>query len=289
MTFNFVEFKKLAKDNDSFSLALEYLKSKLAQAQTQEEKDQIFQSGSQDHTEEGESVGDIYNMVHYAVMLGSLELLQLLLDNGSAKFINDKAGVEGNTPLHIAAMLGKSEIVDTLLENGADSKIHDNNNRSVISKAARYAHTHIVSKLLSLEGVSVTENDKYNISPFHCAARSGNVNMMEMLLKQDPTIDINAEDNSGWTPLHYAASSNSKNAVEFLLSNGRLNSINTSSKHDITPLCISIAIGNIDVVKLLKEKGGDFIANIFGSKQTRLHIAAASGNKEIIEFVLEQI
>mmetsp|Transcript_9926 Transcript_9926/g.34606 ORF Transcript_9926/g.34606 Transcript_9926/m.34606 type:complete len:351 (+) Transcript_9926:96-1148(+) len=65
--------------------------------------------------------------LHYAAGVGSVQVVQLLLDAGAKVDCADK---DGYTPLHIAAGYMHAEIVNLLLNAGADAELEDNSGRS---------------------------------------------------------------------------------------------------------------------------------------------------------------
>ncbi len=60
-------------------------------------------------------------LLHQACYLGCAEHVQLLLDNGYLKHINDKDRM-GHMPLHIASLTAEAQCMQVLLQNGASVK-----------------------------------------------------------------------------------------------------------------------------------------------------------------------
>lgn len=61
--------------------------------------------------------------LHCACMAGSLDCVELLLDNGAR--VNCKT-IDGVTPLHTASWLGLTAIIQRLMLHGADAQARDN-------------------------------------------------------------------------------------------------------------------------------------------------------------------
>jgi ankyrin repeat protein len=61
-------------------------------------------------------------------------------------------------------------------------------------------------------------NRRTRITPLHCAASTGNVEIGELLLQKGAEID--AIDDEDRTPLHYAAKADKREFSEFLINNG---------------------------------------------------------------------
>jgi len=92
--------------------------------------------------------------LHYAVILGRKEIIQIFLNNGANPNIKDN---NGGTPLHYAAIVGIKKIdrffslfydnktmVQILLDNGANPNIEDNYRNIPRDYAEKYNHDMIV-------------------------------------------------------------------------------------------------------------------------------------------------
>ncbi|KAJ1483615.1 ankyrin repeat-containing domain protein [Baffinella frigidus] len=84
----------------------------------------LLAAGLEEELEEGATMLTNFEEdtpLHMAVLSASLEVVQALADDRSAKAVN----VEGFTPLHYAAGEGYADIVGFLLECGADASARD--------------------------------------------------------------------------------------------------------------------------------------------------------------------
>ena len=171
-----------------------------------------------------------------------------------------------------------------------------------------------VERLLQ-RGVDINTSNIDGLTALHQACIDNNQSMVEFLLNR--SADINCQDNEGWTPLHAAASCGNFEIVEYLLSRGAI--VDVCNNEGELP--IDIAEGE-DILSLLendmRKKGIDDqqarniehhlmlkhaqdLLNInpkINSKSsssetvvhqrtgaTALHVAAAKGYLDVIEFV----
>lgn len=80
--------------------------------------------------------GDNRTSLHEAAALGSVDLVQLLLDGGAD--INATTSDENQTPLHWAEKVGQQKTADLLIQNGADITVRDKNGKTPLELAPSY-------------------------------------------------------------------------------------------------------------------------------------------------------
>ena len=111
--------------------------------------------------------------------------------------------------------------------------------------------------LLLLEsGANPGVADDQGETPLHLAARKGHTGsrLLERMLKF-PGLDLNAKDGErGWTALHGAAQRGRADIVQLLLDAGA--EVNPLDDSGCTPLDLARRKHRIDVMKLLRERGG---------------------------------
>ena len=100
-----------------------------------------------------------------------------------------------------------------------------------------------------------------------------------LLLKEDPTIDVNAQDVDGMTALHYAVMHEKEEVVKALLGHKDINP-SLMNKQGQTPLDIALAANHTAIIKMFPEPprrkedvNGDGVVNI----QDLVAVAAAFG------------
>ncbi len=89
----------------------------------------------------------------------------------------------------------------------------------------------------------------------HDAAKKGDLDKVKSLLKANPDLVFNKDDNDdGLTPLHMAAIAGYKEVAELLLASKA--DVNAKGKNGWTPLHAAELMGHEDVAELLRQHGG---------------------------------
>jgi ankyrin repeat protein len=121
------------------------------------------------------------------------------------------------------------------------------------------------------------------------AAAIGDVERLRGLLADDSSL-VNAWSEDGFTPLHFAAFFGHPTAARLLIERGaelEARSTNREFAFDATPLHSASAAGQRDVCEALLDAGADVNAVQHGG-YTALLDAAANGNTELVDFLLER-
>jgi len=178
--------------------------------------------------------------------------------------------------LHQAAADGDIEQVKSLISKGADVNEKDPGGKTALHCASEKGHTE-VAKLLISQGAYVNAIG-WKMTPLHFAAMSGDKKTVELLLSKGA--DINAKDRYGRTPLFEAMKSSAagcKEVVKFLVSKG--------SK--VPEFHLAAYLGDTEKLKKCLQDGMDI-----NSQEdfccTALHLAANSGKKDIVEFLISK-
>eukprot|EP01111_Echinosteliopsis_oligospora_P011001 TRINITY_DN3525_c0_g1_i1.p1 TRINITY_DN3525_c0_g1~~TRINITY_DN3525_c0_g1_i1.p1 ORF type:complete len:328 (+),score=67.78 TRINITY_DN3525_c0_g1_i1:65-1048(+) len=175
-------------------------------------------------------------------------------------FTQDKAGV---SPLHLAVSRGKEEAVEILLKAGCDPNVKDKKPQirlTPIQLAVRSPKPSIkIIESLIQAGADVNSEATDKTTPLFIAVRSGNVDVVQLLLKHGANINI--QDNpptSGWTAYRVT-----------------------------TPLHIAVSAGNEELVKILISHGGNPNLQLMDDVgETLLHVAALMHRKSIAELLI---
>ncbi|KJE90696.1 hypothetical protein, variant [Capsaspora owczarzaki ATCC 30864] len=121
----------------------------------------------------------------------------------------------------------------------------------------------------------LTTKDEDDRQPLHWACSGSHPEIVEFILAQQPPVDVNAADDSGWTPLHIAASVGNEGIVRQLLVKHANPTNTTDSKQ--TPLHYAASKNHLPVSKLLLEHGADANARD-NTGASPLHRAAIKGH-----------
>jgi ankyrin repeat protein len=116
-----------------------------------------------------------------------------------------------------------------------------------------------------------------------CAA--GLADIVQRLVQENPS-RVNERSHDGWTPLHLAAFFGHSEIARILLDGGAAMLTISKNNEANLPINAAAAGGRNSVVKLLVERGCPPDARSSDQGYTALHLAANSGNVELIEFLL---
>lgn len=124
----------------------------------------------------------------------------------------------------------------------------------------------------------------------HVACRAGDLDAVEVLLTQAPSIDMNRCDGDGRTPLFHAASKGRTAVVAALLAQGERVAVDLPSpRTGATALIGAAGSGHTDVVKLLLADGRADPCSIGLRKRGALHGAALYGHAAVARLLIDDV
>jgi ankyrin repeat protein len=217
--------------------------------------------------------------LHMAVENGNIEITKQLLDHGANIEAQDNVG---NVPLHNAVYSGDEQIVNLLLTRGAEMEKKDHLGRTIAHMAVETGHVDLFLSLLARDA-DTRGVDIRGQTVTHYAAANG----LATIVDQDLD-DIEREDNFERTALHLAADAGHPEVVEVLLRAGA--NIEACSNSEQTPLYYAAIAGHASIVQQLIEAGANLKArDKYGA--SILFAAATSGEEaeEAVELLLEGI
>mmetsp|Transcript_10835 Transcript_10835/g.16142 ORF Transcript_10835/g.16142 Transcript_10835/m.16142 type:complete len:325 (-) Transcript_10835:105-1079(-) len=120
-------------------------------------------------------------------------------------------------------------------------------------------------------------------TPFHEAARIGNVDMVTDLVENGA--DVDAKDEKDRTPLHFASRNGHLAVVKFFVIEAKANA-EAKDKWDRTPLHLASRNDHLAVVKFLvmEAKANVEARNNYG--ETPLHWASESGQLAVVKYLM---
>lgn len=131
--------------------------------------------------------------------------------------------------------------------------------------------------------IDVTTKDKHGATLLHRKSSKGKLGSIQKLLDLDS--DIDAVDNSGWTALHYSIlAPNGIHVIKKLLDSGAKFLPDLKGK---TILHYAARTASSKVIKLLCEKGQEFVNQKDSMGMTPLHLAGFKGNAEAMRALLK--
>jgi len=184
-----------------------------------------------------------------AARAGFTKAADILIEHGGEI---EKATSRGFRPLMMAAMTGHLETTKFLVEKGADvngGPIHSNR-ISALGGACFNGHLEVVKWLLDNGATASSINFKNDLTS-NILLRQSHIEIFRLLLHK--RVDINAEDTDGTTALFSAVQHN-----------------------------------HVELLKILLELGADVMKIHPSSGASIFHVAALTGNRELLEMLTKK-
>ncbi|KAM3716378.1 Ankyrin repeat, PH and SEC7 domain containing protein secG [Dirofilaria immitis] len=259
--------------------------------------------------------------VHYAAASENVSLerceaiLHVLLKYGAKVNARD---IDGRTPILWAASYGNLEIVIILSKTGGDIYAVDRDQLGAIHCAASHGHAHIIeylintldpsiinlvdrngdtalfyavtlghyecARLLLLNGAEVNHQDRHLRCPSHCAAAKGQLRMLKLLKHFGGSYEI--QNRRGDLPIHEAIQAGAKDCVEYLLAS-HPSSANVANHEGRTGLHLAAASGNMEMVILLCGRNTDVNPLMLykDTLLTPLDLAIQKNHEMVVEYL----
>ncbi|KXJ77271.1 hypothetical protein RP20_CCG007969 [Aedes albopictus] len=243
-------------------------------------------------------------ILHYAVLSGNVELLNLLLDQ--CNDLNQR-DVYNLTPLDVACKLSNLEMIKTLTNAGARWYNNDlsqytwlflNNDHEAIIflKNNDLLNEKITRACINLF-LQYCDDDKEEIvefmlscvdftSLYATAAKYRRVHVLEYMIANDDRvkINVNRKNERGDAAIHVCCTSGYREIVQLLLAN--YGNVNLQDSEGNTPLHLAVRRGCIGNVKLLLDHDAKLdLENQMG--KTPLDLAVLLGNVRIVKLLLK--
>lgn len=140
--------------------------------------------------------------------------------NYAAVDSNDIEQVETQSPLHLIILNQKlttpekiNKMSDLLIQSPSlNINAKNSDGRTVLELATFYKADPEIIKFLISKGAQVKSEDRFNETPLHNAVRSGQIDIIKMLLAAGA--DKNWKNDAGLTPVDLARSPETKMALE---------------------------------------------------------------------------
>ena len=213
-------------------------------------------------------------ILNAAAVYGHREIVDALIEKGAK--INEKDR-NGNGALHVAAFLGRSEVVELLLEKGADVNVKNNQGETAVdSLGADWRTTQFIASLLQIQvdqpsiqagrAKSLKLLTRYGGKPGGGGGKpGGGGGLVETIRKQDleavkqalaKGADLEAPDPLlGVTPLNWASLLGNVEIARMLIEKGA--DINGRNRDGNQPLHNASFLGRAAIVELLLNNGAD--------------------------------
>jgi len=186
---------------------------------------------------------------HYAAQEGNLEIIDFLYKKKPS--LIESLTSTSATPLHIAAANGKLGAVKKFIELGvADFNATDINGWTVLHFAVQNNYPALIDFLLEKNPSLLNTPDIFKKTPLHIAVLSGNIKTVKKLVQFGA--NLNDKDINENNVLHCAAQEGNLDVIEFL---GRQNPslLKALNNNKLRPLNIAAATKNREVLKKFIE------------------------------------
>ncbi|XP_037903075.1 serine/threonine-protein phosphatase 6 regulatory ankyrin repeat subunit A isoform X2 [Hermetia illucens] len=215
------------------------------------------------------------------------DIVRILLENGADVSIQTKLTHE--TVFHYCAMTGNNDVLMEMITHMNPTDIQKALNRqssigwTPLLIACYRGHMELVNNLLA-NHARVDVFDTEGRSALHLAAEKGYLQVCDALLTNKAF--INSKSRVGRTALHLAAMNGYTHLVKFLIrDHNAVIDILTLKKQ--TPLHLAAASGQMEVCQLLLELGANIDAtDDLGQKP--IHVAAQNNYSEVAKLFLQQ-
>jgi ankyrin repeat protein len=133
----------------------------------------------------------------------------------------------------------------------------------------------------------VNAMDGHGFTPLDWAARTGQTEMIQELVREGADPDLPDDGPNGWVPLHHAVHKGQLGAVRALLAAGAHVDAGATRSNGITPLMLACSQGEPEIVDALLAAGADPHVTQRG-EETALTYAMTTGNRRVIQALLQK-
>lgn len=203
---------------------------------------------------ENPTLGSLQNPIYYASLLGLIDVLKWLEEQGLDCCCN---GGRFGFPLQAAVARNQLETVTHLLNRQVNVSQKGGQYGSAIVAAGAMSTPEITMLLLD-RNPDVTSTDTRGWTALHHASRRGSAKIVEKLQERGAPID--AVTDFGSTAISLACMKGNTDVVSFLLSKGA--DLNIADKGGEMPLHIAIASGHTDLACQLLDAGAPIDARV---------------------------
>lgn len=216
----------------------------------------------------------------WAIIIGDLEAFQRLMADRRALTLADEKGV---LPIHFAAEKRDPALVTTLIAAGADVRVRTKNGATPLHFAAGAGTLDVIDTLIA-SGADVSDADTQGDTPLHVAVERGQDGSCERLLSHEARVLL--ENGAGTTPIDLLVERMDPKRLELLL---RARRKEEGQKKPLRGglLLTALRSGYRDSAQLIVREGVDLKA-ADDKGNGPLHLAAAAGDLQLVRLLIEK-
>ena len=261
------------------------------------------------------TIGQGWNLIHYASIGGNIEILKMLIDGGlGITDVTDKKAsalhiaiannrmemveflvsnypkildfidVEGYNALHHACIAGNIEIVQFLLDNGLEPMTLTHNSLSLLHIAILHGRLPLANYLIERFPILISLSTSKGFLPIHTAAEKGEVDIITKLC--ETTVDIKQKTEGGLSPLHVGVVHNQISVVEILTEKAP-SLMDLAAKNGYLPVHTAAEKNNVVLLKVL-TKDRQYISRKVDNSLSLLHVAVLHNSIEVAKYLIAE-
>ena len=249
---------------------------------------------------------DSYKPITIAAKGGGLAMVELMINENCEVNARDENGWNA---LHFSSYYGHDQVIERLITSGVSTDAITSQKETPLLFAVKRDHFAVAERLLRCTNVSnlVSTEDERNQQPIHHTARTGSVEIFNLLMSNGAK--INGQNSFGWQPLHIATAYGHLALVQRLLQEAAnieeklgSSSIKKDQTHKMVedgywaearwpyigsrPLHLACEYGYYHIASHLISKGAKMESTCSEGWQP-LHHATYTGSSTLVEMLLE--
>ncbi|KAK8792494.1 hypothetical protein WA588_004989, partial [Blastocystis sp. NMH] len=185
----------------------------------------------------------------------------------------DKSMEDVERSIHTLCYSGDCEAVMDLIENGTDINILDDDRRTPLHWASASKNTELVRYLLSIPTIQVNAQDESGYTPLMCAVSAGREETVSLLLAAGA--DVNMENENLETVIHMT-----RDRTPILkLVIDKIQNLDKQNDYGLTALMKCSSLGCLDSIQLLLDHHANVLLQDMEGN-TAAHYAAFDNRRE---------